>query len=69
MSVDEVVLDWINTHPAAAQSCDFIVRYSPYNNFPDYITSRRNGVTLAITQGGGFGRVVDVTLWDPNTPY
>jgi len=59
------VLDWINGHPNAVNDCGLIVRYSPYNNFPDYISSLTNGVRLGITQGGGFGRVVDVTLFAP----
>lgn len=59
------VLDWINAHPNAVNDCGMIIRYSPYNNFPDYITSLTNGVRLGITQGGGFGRVVDVTLFAP----
>lgn len=59
------VLDWINAHPNAVNDCGIIIRYSPYNNFPDYITSLTNGVRLGITQGGGFGRVVDVTLFAP----
>ena len=37
-----------------------IIRYSPYDNYADYITSLLNGVRLGITQGGGYGRVVDV---------
>jgi hypothetical protein len=59
------VLDWINKHPNTVDDCGLIVRFSPYNNFPDYITSLTNGVRLGITQGGGFGRVVDVTLFAP----
>jgi hypothetical protein len=59
------ILDWIDKHPATVDSCGMVVRYSPYNNFPDYITSLTNGVRLGITQGGGFGRVVDVTLFSP----
>jgi hypothetical protein len=37
----------------------------PYGNFADFATSTSNGVRLGITQGGGYGRVVDVTLFDP----
>jgi hypothetical protein len=59
------VLQWIDAHPSVTDSCGLIVRYSPYNNFVDYITSLTNGVRLGITQGGGFGRVVDVTLFVP----
>ena len=59
------VLDWINRHPNSVTDCGMVIRYSPYNNFPDYITSLTNGVRLSVTQGGGFGRVVDVTLFAP----
>jgi hypothetical protein len=59
------VLDWINKHPNTVDDCGLIVRYSPYNNFPDYITSLTNGIRLGITQGGGFGRVVDLTMFAP----
>jgi hypothetical protein len=59
------VLDWINRHPNSVTDCGMVIRYSPYNNFPDYITSLTNGVRLGITQGGGFGRVVDVTVFAP----
>ena len=59
------ILDWINTHQKALDACGLIVRFSPFNNFPDYITSLNGGVRLGITQGGGFGRVVDVTLFVP----
>ncbi len=58
-------LDWINRHPGTVDACGMVIRYSPYNNYPDYITSLNNGVLLGITQGGGFGRVVDVTLFAP----
>ncbi len=60
-----VILDWFAAHPGAYQACGIIIRYSPYGNYADYITSLTNGVRLGITQGGGFGRVVDVTLFTP----
>lgn len=59
------LLDWINKHAQAASDCGIIVRYSPYGNYPDYITSVSNGVELGITQGGGFGRVVETDLFAP----
>jgi hypothetical protein len=59
------ILDWLQQHPNAYDDCGFVIRYSPYNNYADYITSLNNGVRLGITQGGGFGRVVDVTLFVP----
>lgn len=59
------MLDWISSHKTASDACGIVVRWSPYNNFPDYITSLTYGVRLGITQGGGFGRVVDTTLFVP----
>jgi hypothetical protein len=59
------ILDWINDHPGVYDACGLIVRYSPFNNFPDFIFSQTNGVSLAVTQGSGFGRVVDATLYSP----
>lgn len=59
------ILDWLGAHPNARQACGMVIRYSPFNNYADYITSLTNGVTLGVTQGGGFGRVVDVTLFVP----
>lgn len=59
------ILDWLGTHPGSYDACGIIIRYSPYGNYADYITSLTNGVRLNITQGGGFGRVVDVTLFVP----
>lgn len=59
------ILDWFASHPGSYDGCGMIVRYSPFGNYADYITSLTNGVRLGITQGGGFGRVVDVTLFVP----
>jgi hypothetical protein len=59
------ILDWFSSHPGAYQACQMIVRYSPYGNYADYVTSGIGGVRLGITQGGGYGRVVDGTLYDP----
>jgi hypothetical protein len=59
------ILAWFANHPGAYQSCQMIIRYSPYGNYADYITSLQNGVRLGITQGGGYGRVVDGTLFTP----
>jgi hypothetical protein len=59
------ILAWIAGHPGAQDNCSIIVRYSPYNNYPDYITSLSNGVRLGIDQGEGFGRVTDLTLFTP----
>jgi hypothetical protein len=59
------LLDWINDHPGVYDACGIIVRYSPFNNFPDYLFSLSNGVNVNVTQGAGFGRVVDATLYVP----
>jgi hypothetical protein len=61
------ILAWIANHPQAQANCNIIVRYSPFNNYPDYITSLANGVTVDIDQGEGFGRVVDITLFVPGS--
>jgi hypothetical protein len=57
------VLAWFSEHPGAYAACGMITRYSPYGNYADYITTSNNGVRLGITQGGGYGRVVDGTEW------
>ncbi len=59
------IQNWFGTTPAPTTACGIVIRYSPYDNYADYITSLTNGVRLNITQGGGFGRVVDVTLFVP----
>jgi len=61
----QVLLDWIHAHPGAQDSCGLIVRYSPFNNFPDFIQSSVNGVRVGIDQASGYGRVVDVTIFSP----
>jgi len=63
-TTDEL-LDWLIQHPDATTECQIIIRYSPFGNYPDYISSLQNGVTVGITQGGGKGRVVDATLFVP----
>jgi hypothetical protein len=60
------VLTWFSSHPGAYAACGMITRYSPYGNYADYITTSNNGVRLGITQGGGYGRVVDGTEWATN---
>jgi hypothetical protein len=63
-TTDEL-LDWMIARPDATAACQMIVRYSPFGNYPDYISSLANGVTIGITQGGGKGRVVDALLFVP----
>ncbi len=62
------ILDWIAAHPTSYADCNLIVRYSPYENYVDFITSLSSGVRLGVTQGGGYGRIVDGTLFDPSLP-
>jgi hypothetical protein len=59
------IQNWFAAHPGAYDNCGMITTYSPYDNYADYITSLTNGVELDITQGGGYGRVVDVVLFVP----
>jgi hypothetical protein len=61
------ILDWMAAHPTAQDNCGIIVRYSPYNNYPDYIQSTNNGIRLGIEQGAGFGRVSDCTVFVPGS--
>ncbi len=63
-STDDI-FTWLAAHPGAQDSCSIIVRWSPFNNFPDYITSVTNGVRLGIDQGAGKGRVTDLTVFTP----
>ena len=62
------ILQWIAAHPTSYTDCNLILEYSPYENYLDYVNSQSNGVRLSSTQGGGFGRIVDGTLFDPNLP-
>jgi hypothetical protein len=62
------ILDWLAAHPTAYNDCQIIIHYSPYGNYPDFISSISNGVRLGVTQGGGYGRIVDATLFDPTLP-
>ena len=59
------ILSWVAGHPAAQDNCTIIVRYSSYDNYPDYVSSLANGVRLGIDQGAGYGRVTDLTLFTP----
>ena len=59
------ILSWLEGHPGTYAACGIVIRYSPFGNYADYITSLTNGVRLSVTQGGGFGRIVDVTLFVP----
>ena len=61
----QTILNWFNSHPGTIDACDVIIRYAPFNNYLDKITSRTNGVTLDISKSQGNGRVDDADLWDP----
>jgi hypothetical protein len=63
----ETVIDWVSNHPGSQDACGIIVRYSPYDNYPDFISSLTNGVRLSVEQGAGFGRIVDATVYVPGT--
>jgi hypothetical protein len=62
------ILSWLETHPHAQKDCNISIRYSPYNNYPDVVTSLTNGVMLNVNPGaaGGPGRIGDVTLFNPS---
>jgi hypothetical protein len=62
------LLEWITAHPGSYDACNLILQYSPYENYLDYVTSLSSGVRLGVTQGGGYGRIVDGTLFDPSLP-
>jgi hypothetical protein len=61
----QTILDWIAAHPGAQDACGLIVRYSPFNNYPDYVQSSVYGVRLGIEQSAGYGRVSQVTVFSP----
>ena len=61
------IVAWLEAHPTAQSSCNIYVRYSPYNNYPDYITSTANGVLMSVNPGAGGGpsRIGDATIFNP----
>lgn len=70
------ILDWLTAHPgnpfnatagapSAQTACGMIVNYSPFDNYPNSIWSLINGVYMNSNQGEGYGRIVDVTLFNP----
>src|SRR5262249_27840264 len=60
------ILDWFTSHPRGLVDCDVIYKYSIYGNYPDFITSRTNGVRVGINPGYGGGVVTDMTVFDSN---
>lgn len=70
------VLQWLTDHPgnpfnavagapSAQTSCGMIVSYSPFDNYPNSIWGLTNGVWMNSNYGEGFGRIVDVMLFNP----
>ena len=60
------ITQWFAGHPGTDTSCGMIYQYSLFGNYLDEITSTVNGIRLEINPGGGQGRVVGVTLYDPS---
>jgi hypothetical protein len=60
------ILDWFSSHPHGMADCDVVYKYSSFGNYPDFITSRTNGIRLGINPGFGGARVTDVVVFDPN---
>jgi hypothetical protein len=61
------IVNWLEQHPGAQTACNMFIRYSPYDNYPDYITSVTNGVLLSVNRGAGDGpsRIGDATIFNP----
>ncbi len=61
------IIAWLESHPGSQTACNMYIRYSPYDNYPDVITSIANGVMVNVNPGaaGGPGRVGDVTIFSP----
>jgi hypothetical protein len=59
------VLLWLTQHPGLQDSCNVIVQYSEYNNYLNFVNSLSAGVSLGISQGAGYGRIVDIVVYDP----
>jgi hypothetical protein len=68
------ILTWLADHPgnpanqvpSAQDACNIGVKYSAFDNYPDYIVSSGNGIVLNTNQGQGYGRIVDAELFDVN---
>jgi hypothetical protein len=61
------ITTWLEQHPGSQAACNIYVRYSPFDNYADYVVSNVNGVWMSINPGagGGPGRIADVTLFNP----
>jgi hypothetical protein len=60
------VIEWIQTHPGSYEACGFIIRYSPFNNYPHMLAATKAGIVLLVNQGSGYGRISSVEIYDPN---
>jgi hypothetical protein len=60
------VIDWIHGHPGSYDACGFIIRYSPFNNYPHLLAATKAGIVLTVNQGSGFGRISTVEVYDTN---
>jgi hypothetical protein len=61
-----VVLDYLAKYPAAVSDCTMIVKYSPYGNTVEAISSLQYGVRLDYTDTASGPVVSDAILFDPN---
>ena len=61
------IVAWLEQHPGSQAACNIYIRYSPYGNYPDYITSVANGILMSIEPGAGGGpsRIGDATIFNP----
>lgn len=60
------VIQWIQGHPGTFESCGIIIRYSPFNNYPQMLASTTAGIVLLVNQGSGYGRIATVEIYDTN---
>ena len=48
----QTIIDWMNNHPGnegPSSTCQLLVRYSPFNNFPDKMAALGTGVIVDIS--------------------
>jgi hypothetical protein len=60
------LLEYLKIYPSATAACGIQIKYSPYGNYADYISSLQYGVRFGLTPGFGGAVVTDLTLFDPN---
>ncbi len=61
------VVNWIQEHPGSYDACGFIIRYSPFNNYPHMLAATKAGIVLTVNAGSGFGRISSVEIYDLNS--